>query len=233
MECEREMIGTTYFARKGAAISFLVILISSSISGCLNQEQSMSDNTIDTDGDGVIDDLDACPGFSDYVDYDGDNITDLIIVDPVLCADFIDSDGDKVVDSLDLCIGSDDSVDKDGDGIPDGCDELIDTDKDGISDDSDICPESNDVIDVEGDGVADLQIIDIRYCGFIFDSDSDGIPNLIDKCEGFDDNIDLDSDGTPDQCDEEVPHPQTTCYHCGRRSKIRPRGRDRPGCLRG
>ncbi|NDJ76316.1 MAG: WD40 repeat domain-containing protein [Chloroflexi bacterium] len=50
----------------------------------------------DSDGDGVADAVDLCPGQDDSVDFDGDGIAD--------CVDFIiDSDGDGVADAEDLC----------------------------------------------------------------------------------------------------------------------------------
>jgi len=80
----------------------------------------------DADGDGVGDADDACPGFDDSVDVDGDGIADG-------CDDLIDSDGDGVADDDDVCPGFDDSADLDGDGVPDGCDD--DRDGDGFSND--------------------------------------------------------------------------------------------------
>ncbi|MCP4566101.1 MAG: hypothetical protein GY841_00830 [FCB group bacterium] len=55
---------------------------------------------LDSDGDGVNDDLDVCPGFDDN----------------------LDDDGDGVPDGCDICPGYDDTIDTDTDGIPDGCD---------------------------------------------------------------------------------------------------------------
>ncbi len=54
----------------------------------------------DSDGDGVCDLVDACPGHDDR----------------------LDEDGDTVPDGCDLCPGGDDRLDEDGDGIPDMCD---------------------------------------------------------------------------------------------------------------
>ncbi len=59
----------------------------------------------DTDGDGVIDACDLCPGFDDS----------------------IDTDGDGGIDGCDLCPGFDDSLDADNDGVPDGCDNCPNT----------------------------------------------------------------------------------------------------------
>lgn len=59
------------------------------------------ESCIDSDNDGVCNDVDICEG--------GD--------------DNIDSDNDGVPDFCDICEGGDDNIDTDGDGIPDFCDQ--------------------------------------------------------------------------------------------------------------
>lgn len=77
----------------------------------------------DTDGDGVGDACDACPGFDDLADGDQDAVPDSCDNCPETAnLDQTDSDTDGVGDACDLCPGFDDSIDSDGDGIPDGCD---------------------------------------------------------------------------------------------------------------
>ena len=83
--------------------------------------------TPDTDGDGIPDDVDACPnenatGF----DADGDGCID-------------DTDGDGVLDNVDACPGFDDTADADGDGTPDGCDTIVNNAVD-VKPDSDTNP---------------------------------------------------------------------------------------------
>lgn len=110
------------------------------------------DDCPDSDGDGVCDDDDICPGFDDSADSDGDGIPDG-------CddGDCPDTDEDGVCDDDDICPGFDDSVDTDGDGIPDGCDtdDCPDSDGDGVCDDDDICPIGDDNIDNNGNGIPD------------------------------------------------------------------------------
>ncbi|MEM9038110.1 MAG: hypothetical protein AAGD18_26210, partial [Actinomycetota bacterium] len=78
----------------------------------------------DSDGDGIADDADVCPGQDDTIDVDNDTIPD--------CNDpLIDSDGDGIADDADVCPGQDDTIDVDNDTIPDCNDPLIDTDNDG------------------------------------------------------------------------------------------------------
>jgi len=97
-----------------------------------------NDDPDDSDGDGVCDSNDICPGFDDN----------------------LDSDGDAVPDGCDVCPGGDDSIDGDGDGVADFCDPCPndnpdDTDGDGVCDSNDICPGFDDNLDSDGDAVPD------------------------------------------------------------------------------
>ena len=76
---------------------------------------------VDSDGDGIADSCDACPGFDDNADLDSDGLADACDACPNDSAN--DADGDGVCGDVDLCEGYNDSVDFDGDGIPDGCDD--------------------------------------------------------------------------------------------------------------
>ena len=73
--------------------------------------------SLDGDGDGVPDYLDACPGTpaGELIDESGCSCSQL------------DADADGVSNCDDLCAGSDDTQDADGDGVPDGCDGCPDT----------------------------------------------------------------------------------------------------------
>lgn len=149
----------------------------------------------DTDGDGIFDDLDACPGtpMGATVDARG-------------CP--LDGDQDGVYDGLDRCPGTvagsivDEfgcAVDTDGDGIADGLDQCPDTpanarvDKDG-------CP-----IDADGDGVPDGidqcphtpigAMVDAEGCAL--DGDGDGVPDGIDECPNSPAGADVDPRGCP------------------------------------
>jgi hypothetical protein len=156
----------------------------------------------DSDGDGICDTEDICPGSDDNIDTDGDGTPDGC--DP--CPNDIsnDSDGDGVCDSDDICAGFDDTIDTDGDGTPDGCDPCPndisdDSDGDGVCDSDDICAGFDDTIDTDGDGTPDG--CDPCPNDISDDSDGDGVCDSDDICPGFDDTIDTDGDGTPDGCD--------------------------------
>lgn len=87
----------------------------------------------DTDGDGVIDDLDKCPGTPAGVK-----------VDAAGCP--LDSDKDGVPDYLDTCPGTPLGVQVDSKGCP------LDTDGDGVPDYLDKCPDTprGDKVDKDG-----------------------------------------------------------------------------------
>ena len=175
---------------------------------------------VDSDGDGVPDSSDSCPGTAlgatvdatgcstDQLDDDGDgvpNIADdcadtdsqgMTDIDANGCAwEQRDEDGDGILNYLDFCQGTPAGETVDTDGMTRGCSTTQkDTDGDGVSDANDTCPGFNDAIDVDGDGIAD-------GCDSLIDSDGDLVADEDDLCEGHDDSIDVDDDGIPDGCD--------------------------------
>ncbi len=146
---------------------------------------------LDSDGDGVEDEEDACP--SEPEDEDGWQDEDG-------CPE-TDNDGDGLDDDVDPCPAEAEDMDEfeDEDGCPDP-----DNDNDGVTDGFDSCP--NDPEDMDGDrdddGCPDN------------DTDQDGIPDHEDQCpnemedaDGFGDEDgcpedDFDGDGVPDDGDE-------------------------------
>ena len=168
----------------------------------------------DSDGDGVCDADDICPGFDDNADADGDGIpdgcddcdgslegmpcndndactTNDVFDENCNCAGtFEDSDGDGVCNADDICPGFDDNADADGDGIPDGCDDCDGSLEGMPCNDNDACT-TNDVFDEN-----------CNCAGTFEDSDGDGVCDADDICPGFDDNADADGDGIPDGCDD-------------------------------
>jgi outer membrane protein OmpA-like peptidoglycan-associated protein len=132
---------------------------------------------IDTDGDGIPDEYDACP----YDKEDG-------IGDANDGCPTNDRDGDGIPDKIDKC--PDDPEDKDGFQDKDGCPDP-DNDQDGIPDKKDLCP--NDPEDKDGfedkDGCPDP------------DNDKDQIPDVTDKCPNEPETYNgyQDEDGCPDK----------------------------------
>lgn len=105
----------------------------------------------DSDGDGIVDDEDKCPGFDDAMDADGDGVPDGCDNCPNDPNEGqYDSDEDYVGDVCDECPGYDDGADSDGDGVADGCDncptaanpDQVDSDTDGVGDACDQCPDT-------------------------------------------------------------------------------------------
>lgn len=110
---------------------------------------------LDSDGDGINDDVDECPNepedFDGFQDEDG-------------CPD-LDNDGDGVLDAKDGCPNDPEDIDgfQDDDGCPDP-----DNDADGILDVDDLCP--NEPGPPENSGCPDP------------DRDGDGVPDRVDNC---------------------------------------------------
>ncbi|TNF24627.1 MAG: hypothetical protein EP329_24590 [Deltaproteobacteria bacterium] len=131
----------------------------------------------DQDGDGILDDVDACPTVPE--DLDG-------FEDEDGCPD-ADNDKDGIQDKDDKCPNEPEDFDgfEDMDGCPD-----TDNDKDGILDAADKCP--NEPEDLDGfedeDGCPDV------------DNDKDGILDAADKCPNEPEDKDNfeDEDGCPD-----------------------------------
>ncbi|MDP4274390.1 MAG: OmpA family protein [Bacteroidota bacterium] len=149
----------------------------------------------DSDGDGVADKYDRCPGTPKGV-----------TVDARGCP--IDSDGDGVPDYLDKCPGTPQGVAVDANGCP------LDSDGDGVPDYLDKCPNtppgvkvnaSGCPLDSDGDGVPDYldkcpdtpHGVAVGKNGCPLDSDGDGVPDYLDKCPGTPKGVTVDAKGCP------------------------------------
>jgi hypothetical protein len=81
----------------------------------------------DTDGDGVCNANDQCPGQNDAIigtacnDGNACTVNDIYNSSCICGGTFQDSDGDGVCDANDLCPGEDDTIDTNTNGIPDAC----------------------------------------------------------------------------------------------------------------
>jgi outer membrane protein OmpA-like peptidoglycan-associated protein len=152
----------------------------------------------DSDGDGINDNLDKCPGTPTGVRVNAEGCP-------------VDGDGDGVPDYLDKCPNAagiaafSGCPDRDGDGIEDAVDKCPDAkglpallgcpdgDGDGISDPKDKCPnvkglpEFNGCPDTDGDGITDADdrcpdakgTKEMKGCP---DKDGDGIADIDDRC---------------------------------------------------
>jgi outer membrane protein OmpA-like peptidoglycan-associated protein len=149
----------------------------------------------DTDGDEVLDGLDACP-----------NTPSGWPVDDTGCP--LDTDADGVPDGKDTCVATPEGavvdfegcpVDADGDGVPDGIDTCAATPQ-GAKVDEKGCP-----LDADGDGVADgIDTCDATPAGLKvdakgcpIDSDGDGLKDDVDKCPAFAGPGGVDAEGCP------------------------------------
>ena len=144
----------------------------------------------DSDGDGVIDDIDICPNTPDPAQHDNDgDANGGDACDP-------DDDNDGLDDTVDNCdfvenVGQEDT---DGDGEGDACDE--DDDNDSVNDSMDNCDlvANPDQANADGDDEGDA-------CDN--DADNDNADDSVDNCpmlQNFD-QLDTDGDGDGNACD--------------------------------
>jgi OOP family OmpA-OmpF porin len=113
---------------------------------------SPTHRVLDTDGDGVTDDVDKCPGTPAGT-----------AVDSSGCPLPQDDDGDGVTNDIDKCPGTSAGAKVDANG----CD--IDSDGDGVGDSRDQCPNTPAGAKVDEKGCE-------------FDTDGDGVVDSADKC---------------------------------------------------
>jgi len=159
---------------------------------------------MDSDGDGVTDNLDKCPGTPKGVAVDSNGCP-------------LDSDRDGVPDYLDKCPGTPAGVKVDSNGCPLD----VDSDGDGVSDSKDKCPDTPAGVKVDSvgcpldsdkDGVADY--LDkcpdtplgapVDKVGCPLDSDGDGVFDYLDKCPDTPKGIKVDVNGCPVPIKEKV-----------------------------
>lgn len=155
----------------------------------------MPNRARDTDGDGVIDRKDDCPGTPWRVEVDSRGCT-------------LDRDGDRVPNGIDQCPDTPKGWPVDSVGCP------LDGDDDGVADGIDDCPgtppgalvdERGCPLDSDGDGVYDgidqcpgtpqYAHVDSRGCPT--DSDGDGVYDGIDRCPQTPNGTAVDEFGCP------------------------------------
>ena len=152
----------------------------------------------DTDGDGVEDRFDDCPGTSKgvlvdtrgcRVDLDNDGVYDeddecpdtpiAVKVNNRGCPS--DTDLDGISDSMDYCPDTPEGITVDDRGCS------LDTDRDGVKNSLDMCPETPEGTEVNESGCPVEED----------DSDNDGVPDSRDECPGTPDGAAVKADGCP------------------------------------
>lgn len=174
------------------------------------------DDTLDCDGDGILNPLDNCPEMENVSQLDsdldglGDNCDNCALL---ANAGQEDVDADGRGDVCDNCPTERNTIqtDTDADGVGDACDNCIsiqnisqsDADGDKLGDACDVCP-LDTLNDEDVDGVCG----GIDNCPSIanpdqLDTDGDGLGNACDNCPNVSNDAQLDSDGDSvgDTCD--------------------------------
>jgi hypothetical protein len=167
---------------------------------------------LDSDGDGVIDSLDAFPfDPTETVDSDGDGVGDNGDAFPLDASETKDTDGDGIGDNADSTPNGD--IDTDGDGhldsvdaFPNDATEWLDTDGDGHGNNSDVFPnDATEWLDSDGDGHGNNSDVFPDDATEWLDSDGDGVG---DNADIFPNDatewLDTDGDGMGDNSD---PYP--------------------------
>jgi uncharacterized protein (TIGR02145 family) len=174
---------------------------------------------VDTDNDGIDNDIDNCPEIAnpDQIDSDGDGVGDLCDNCPSTYNwDQANIDGDGYGTVCDNCpyTVNNDQIDTDGDGIGDVCDNCLpipgvdqsNPDKDTLGSLCDNCPyvANDDQTDSDGDGIGDAcDNCKLTASTDFSNPDNDTLGTPCDNCPNIanNDQTDSDGDGLGDVCD--------------------------------
>jgi cysteine-rich repeat protein len=163
---------------------------------CSSTCENEGSTPVDSDGDGVRDEIDECPGTTRGTEVDAvgcpedapvdDPDDDGVVGDADDCpntpagapvdengcaSNQLDSDGDGVTDNIDACERTPETVEVDEEGCPVSTDPT-DDDEDGVPNDIDQCEDTPADAEVDANGCSAAQR----------DSDDDGINDDVDEC---------------------------------------------------
>ena len=177
--------------------------------------------SVDTDGDGVVDQNDAFPNDpTETTDSDGDGVGDNSDAFPNDASETTDSDLDGVGDNADAFPNDGtETTDTDGDGVGDNADdfpndpsEQVDSDNDGVGDNADAFPnDPGETTDTDGDGVGDNADAFPNDATESVDTDGDGVGDNSDAFPNdATESVDSDGDGVGDGADAYPNDPNLT-----------------------
>jgi len=153
----------------------LLLLLLSALSGCGGGAESPEIVNLDTDNDGVFDQVDICPNTPANADVDA-NGCEIVVV--------IDNDNDGVSDTDDICPNTSAGTEVD----TNGCEivVVVDSDNDGVNDTDDICPNTPADTEIDANGCEIVVVVD---------SDNDGVSDTDDICPDTTTGADVDANG--------------------------------------
>jgi hypothetical protein len=178
------------------------------------------EEVMDSDNDGVIDELDAFPNdATETLDSDGDGVGNNADAFPNDATETADSDGDGVGNNADAFPNdATETADSDGDGVgnnadafPNDATETADTDGDGVGNNADAFPsDPTETLDSDGDGVGNNADAFPSDPTETLDSDGDGVGNNADAFPNdATETADTDGDGIGDNAD---PYPESAIH---------------------
>jgi outer membrane protein OmpA-like peptidoglycan-associated protein len=126
--------------RDGSGECVIALYHGAAFPGCEGAEPAPA--PMDSDNDGVVDDMDQCPGTAAGMHVDAKG-----------CAMPMDSDGDGITDAKDRCANTPANTPVDAQGC------TLDSDMDGVADNADRCPGTPSGSTVDGKGCAQKIVI--------------------------------------------------------------------------
>ncbi len=210
-----ESFNTNADSNGNIVVTFVTLVNNAKVSGLSLYQITGNPSDPDTDGDGVIDSLDAFPNDpTETMDTDSDGVGDNSDTFPSDPTETMDADGDGVGDNSDAFpTNPSETVDTDGDGIGDNSDPYPydptnggtpnDSDGDGVEDSLDAFPnDPTETTDTDGDGVGDNSDAFPTDSSETVDSDGDGTGDNADVFPNDPtETMDSDGDGIGDNSD--------------------------------